>query len=90
MNGFGFLNYAAFPDFPYMDVPGTGGLEAIDQMRERQFRSFFKEIQQPELKLHHLLPETHEVQSNLRKVRLQSVLNQWLSISRTHAQIPII
>ncbi len=54
-----------------MDAFGKAGLKSLEQRRESLCESFFKGIQYPEHKLHHLLPEICEVQSNLRKVRLR-------------------
>ncbi len=45
------------------------GLEFLEQRRESLCESFCKKIQYPKHKLHHVLPEMYEVQSNLRKVR---------------------
>ncbi len=42
-----------------MDALGKAGLEYLEQRSESLWESSFKEIQHPEDKLHHLLPEIH-------------------------------
>ncbi len=61
----------AFPSCHYMDALGKAGLESLGQRRESLCESFFNEIQHAEHKLHYLLPEIHEVQSNHRTIRLR-------------------
>ncbi len=47
----------SFPNCHYMTALGKTDQESLEQKRENQCDSFFKEIQHRKHKLHHLLPE---------------------------------
>ncbi len=62
-----------FPSCHYLGALGRAGLECREQGEKVYVNHFVKEIQHLKHKLHHLLPEIRDVQSNLKTNQTENV-----------------